>query len=272
MVIFSLIEVTSPWKPAQWKHVLTFKSTSCGNIKLYDIVIYMIFWNMCQYPAVVLHPTSACLIGAQQVTVSRIDHRGICVFTYRDSFWNVLWRLCVFHDKLSFDSQALIIGIPYNKFHSMTSRHFLFCNVTVWKEVSISCTNALPAYCTSLSSTAPRYCPWQDLELCHAHSASLPSRALLGRSFRCRPAQRLFKKQHRAPQCPPHAAHGDNSRLTPCRRHVAPSRLCWWEGPVPWPQLGSARLQQRSRESRWQLRITSSGRIERLLRSQVPPR
>lgn len=247
MIIFSLIEVTSPWKPAQWKHVLTSKGAPCGNIKLCHIVIYLIFWNIWQHPAAVLHPTSACLIGAQQATVNRTDHRGICVFSYRDSFWSVLRRLCVFHDKLSFDSQALIIGIPYNKLYSMTSRHFLFCTATIWKKASSSCMNALPAYCTSLSSTAPHYCPWQGMVLCQACSASVPSRALLRRSFKCTPSQWLFKTQHRAPRCPPHTARGDNSRLPPHCRHVVPGRLCWWEGPAPWPQLSSAWLQQRSR-------------------------
>lgn len=39
-----LTEVTFPWKPAQWKHVLTFEGIPCGNVKLYQVVINLVLF------------------------------------------------------------------------------------------------------------------------------------------------------------------------------------------------------------------------------------
>lgn len=92
MIIFFLIEVTFPWKPAQWKHVLTFKGIPCGNVKLHQVVInqvlwgFLIFQKMWKHPACLLYHTNALLIAVQQVTVKRIDYTGICIYMLRFIF------------------------------------------------------------------------------------------------------------------------------------------------------------------------------------------
>lgn len=103
MTILFLIEVTFPWKPVQWKHVLTFKGISRGNAKLKQVVINLVlfcfdFSENVKASSMSLASQQCLLVCVQQITFKITDYTGL--YIYIQSFIFAWRRLYLFHAKL----------------------------------------------------------------------------------------------------------------------------------------------------------------------------